>query len=48
MGKLAFVGLCIAAGAVGAGLGIVGGKAAVKRLPDTFVFCGIRATKRAK
>lgn len=33
---------------VGSAIGYFGGKAVVKRLPDTFTFCGIRATRRTR
>jgi hypothetical protein len=45
MNKLIII---VGAGVVGAAIGYIGGKVLVKRLPDTFTFCGIRATRRAK
>lgn len=40
--------IIVGAAVVGSAIGYFGGKAISKRLPDTFTFCGIRATRRAK
>lgn len=48
MSKLAFYGACAAAAVIGSTVGYYGGKALVARLPDTFVFCGIRGERRVK